>query len=65
MINLGKVFVIGGGLETTPDSSLKKKRKRIEGLKVCHAASNQNACHQCFLLLCVNTIGESLIEHQY
>lgn len=41
------------------------KKKRIEGLKVCHAASNQNACHWSFLLLCVSTIGESLIKHQY
>lgn len=65
MINLGRLIVTGGGLGKSPDNSLKKKKKRIERLKVCHVASNQSACHQCFLLLCVNTIGESLIEHEY
>lgn len=40
----------------------KKKERMIEGLKVCHVSSNQSSSHQCFLLLYVSTIGESVIE---
>lgn len=58
MINLGRLFVTEKALITT-------SKKRIEGLKVCHGASNQNASHQCFLLLCVNTIEESVTVKEY
>lgn len=60
MINLARLFVTGGGEEKSSDDCFKKKG--IDGLKVCHAASNQNSCHQGFLLLYVHTIGESLID---
>lgn len=44
-----------GGKDLTTHSG--KKERMIEGLKVCHGGS-----HQCFLLLHVNTIGESVAE---